>query len=510
MAYQSPLHIIKSISQEEEFEVNNTNLIRLRKRLLAELNLSGEATIIINGKTYSKDEIIKTIDHLLDSPDLELHEVIFNNSFLLRFLEDETLTLNPVLYRDLNVDWSTKQKLNQLIYERFIIQFKKGISTRTFTQSQQAIALFEFLPEDLKQICFDEVHRSLFTLHNFLNEIEHTIALDKKDDIRFLSFDSLSSFLNELNEEFEEIKYEIVNRMINIVVAYHNLKKHDKDLTKGISTTLVKIKCDPAQEKLIKSNHRVFVAGEDSSTDWSYLRYIVVAVVILINVLRACSKDQSPRVDNLTFINNTNAILAEIANKRNQKSLEDELSAYRTEIFNHSAMAERGSIGVVDEGVDINTGTNPFLHSFKQIVDSVEQRLNQNVKFENKTAYDLIVMRYDSTKTNIQAKYIKVNEATDFAFDKQSRFMFYFGNKLKRPPFFPDGSLSSLSRHEYFFDTPSVTSELLNANYCLDLGKKTGKKKSKKPPLFTLDSEFIISVKGRYTSNGISLNRIYE
>lgn len=506
MTYKSPLHIVKNLSDDESFEINQANLVRLRKKLLADLNLSGDITLNVNGKSYSKDEIIKTIDQLLDAPDLLLHEFIYNHSFLLRYLEDETLSLNPAAYKELVIPEDLQEKLNHLLYERIQLDLKKNISSRKFTPAKLTLRIIPFLPEQYQELLYEDLNASLTTLHSFLYEIEHSISLSHKKEIQFLSYASWAEFLNDLPDEFEYLKYDLINRTINIVVGYHKLSRHDSDLVKGISTVLTKMVCVDEQAVLIKSNHKVFTAGETS--DYGFLKYIGVAIIILVNVLRGCSKD-SPNFESTSvrYYNNASDIRNLLHEKENLKNPVNELNAFRVEVYNRTTINSL-SHGIEYTPVTPRNGTDPFYKGFKQSVDSVEKSLTETINLINETGFDLIVFCYDSAQTSIYSKYINNAESADFRFNKQSRFVFYFGHKLQRPPHIESRSAFPKISHEFFYVTSPATVEILNIPYRISL--KTKKSKSKKTPMVTFTTEFLNEIKDRISFRDLDLIRAYD
>jgi len=485
MTYQSPLHIIKGIAGDDAFEINDDNLIRLRKRLLAELNLSGETTITVNKKSYSKDEIIKTIDQLLGNPDITLHDFIFRHVFLLRYLEDESMVLHPHTYSEFFVPKELQDKLNALLYERFILQFKKGVSTRAFTHAQQAITLMGYLTDDLKIMCYEEAHRTLHTLNTFLYELEHNITLNNKRDIQFLSFDSFANFLNALPEEFEEIKYDLVNRGINIVVGYHKLSRHDKDLVISISSMLKKIICEDDQAKLIINNHSIFTSGSSSSSsDYSYLRYIGIAAIILFNVFRVCnksdSKDFSPGFDISSIKPLFSVPTARALNAGH------ELQLYQNEIRERAKVGNDLLESVLFDTLH-NAGKNPFLYGFKFSNDSALKSWNKNLEVHNKSGWDLILFTHDFAKIAIEPVYIKQNESALIRFKDQNRFVFYFGNTLMRARKVNDYGAKIPGYYEHFRN-PEHTG-LFTTTYRLQL--RQPKAKIQNDYTITVDSAFI-------------------
>lgn len=505
MTYKSPLHIVKNLSADESFEINHSNLVRFRKKLLADLNLSGDITLNVNGKSYSKDEIIKTIDQLLDAPDLSLHEFIYKHDFLLRYLEDETLSLNPAAYKELVVPEELHEKLNHLLYERIQPDLKKNISSRKFTQAKLALRVIPFLPEQYQELLYEDLNASLTTLHSFLYEIEHSISLSHKKEIQFLSYSSWAEFLNDLPEEFEYLKYDLINRTINIVVGYHKLSRHDKDLVKGISSVLTKMVCVDEQAILIKSNHKVFTAGEE--TDYGFLKYIGVAIIILVNVLRGCSKDNPNYESSIRYYNNASEVRSLLHEKENLKNPVNELNTFRAEVYNRTIINSTNN-GIHYETIKVGSGTDPFYKGFKQSKDSVVNSLTETVNLQNETGYDLIVLCYDSAQTSIYSKYINNTQSADFRFNKQSRFVFYFGNKLLRAPHIESPAAFPKISHEFFAETSPLTVEILNIPYLISLKRKNTS--SKKPAKVILKTEFLNEIKDHISFKDLDLIRAYD
>jgi hypothetical protein len=488
MSYRSPLHIIKGIAGDDAFEINDDNLIRLRKRLLAELNLSGETTISINKRSYSKDEIIKTIDQLLGNPDIGLHDFIFKHTFLLRYLEDESMVLHPHTHSELAVPDELQDKLSALLCERFIIQFKKGISSRAFTHAQHAMTLMNSLPDGLKSLCYEEAHKSLHTLNTFLYELEHSLTLSNKRDIQFLGYDSFANFLNALPDEFDGIKYDLVNRGINIVVNYHKMSRHDKDLVKDISTVLTKITCEDDQATLILSNHKVFMArssssSSSSSSEYGYLRYIGIAAIILFNVFRVCNKNSS---SDYSPTYNYSTIPGLSMPTAKASGAGQELSIYRAEI-NDRLTKKNPALSTFMFDTLRDPGQNPFLYGFKMGSDSTLASWNRSLKITNTTAYELIVFTFDSAQTAVFPLYIKQNGSGTIPFTNNNRFVFYFGNTLMRVKNISEFGDKVPGYYEYFSDTRHTG--LLFTTYKLSL--KQPKLKNKTPYTLKVDSAFI-------------------
>lgn len=463
MSYQSPLHIIKGFATEDSFEINDANLIRLRKQLLAELNLSGETTIKVNQKQYSKDQIIKTIDALLGNPNLELHDFIFNNKLLLNYLEDESQILNYNLYSKLELNENIKSKLENILYTRFIIQFKKGFNTHIFSQAEEAFFLMYNLSEKYKNICYVEVQKSLNTFTLFLNELESRIFEMQNNDLKFLTQHSLSAFINILPEEFEDQKNEITARLINLTVAYHNLKKYNKVILIGISSNLLKINCtDEEYIKLIRSNHNTFSSSATGvSSKWAYL---IFAFIFAFNALKYCSKNETTnsskneniKYNNIKLINNT---ISEKDIKGFRKMV-----AYR---FDKNATSD-------DNYIEKYTGNNPFLNPIFGTKNTLDKKKEHSLMINNNTDFDLIIFYFDSTIINFNACFIKQSERHKMYINNKINFIFYLGKNFTLKY---DEKNIALNRNcgfnykisEYFNSTNKQNIDLLSKTFELNL-----------------------------------------
>lgn len=514
MAYISPLHIIKGIANDASFEINDANLIRLRKKLLAELSLSGETTITVNKKSYSKDEIIKTIDQLLGNPDLELHEFIFKHAFLLRYLEDDSMMLSPQSYLGIDIPESVRPKLDGVMYERIIIQFKKGISSRAFTHAQNALGLMEPLPVHLRELCYEEAHKSLHTLNTFLYEMEVNMTSQNKNDIKFLGYESFASFVNALPIEFDDVKYDLINRAINIVVGYHKLSVHDRDLIEDISTVLTKINCEEEQASLIKSNHRIFTSkrssssfSSSSSSGYSPLKYIGIAAIILINILRVCNKSSSHDY-NYSYNPKYDFSSLSVPSAARAYNLSGEFMLYKAALYSRKQSSKDQSLGTLFFDTLYEVPQHPFEEGFKWGKDSTVFSWDRNLQIKNNTDLNLIVFCFDSAKTGMNTIYIRKHESDTIAFGNHVRLVFYFGDVLMRAKKMGALSENAPGYYEHFSESNANELDLLNTTYQILL--KQPKSKKKTGYVLTLNPDFIETKADEWKFKKFDLVEVYD
>lgn len=515
MSYQSPLHIIKGLATETDFQINDTNLIRLRKQLLAELNLSGETTITVNKKQYSKDEIIKTIDLLLNNPNLDVHEFIYNNLFLLKYLEDDSLTLNTNLYSKLEISETIKGKLENIIYDRFIVQFKKGMSVRNFANAEGALILMNTLTDNYKNECYEEVHKSLYTFSNYILEIEANIDDYKKDDLKFLTYQTLALFLNRLPEEFDDLKNEITVRIINLVVAYHRLSGHSTEITKGISTMLLKINCEEEHSKLIRNNHKVFsnTSSSSSSSETAPWRIIIFVIIVLVNVLRmgrGCSNNKSN--DNFQYSNN-NSFNALLNQQNKNETFNYQFDSYKNKVLDK--FKSNGNFNSTYKPSSFNTGSRPYSDNYLFQIDTSYSLWEHKFNIINKTNNDLIVFICDSLQKNYFPIYINKYDAFQVNIPKSFLIAFYFGNNFLSPQI-RESKIKEINElynshfRGFFADNNQTNIDLLCKTYKFTLSKQKSKKIKPVKCTLDLDSTFITNQKSKYEFKKYSLTQVEE
>lgn len=108
MQYLSP----SSLSGEPIVTPLDKKAIQLeRKKLFAELELSGETTLEMNGRSFNKNDIIQYYDDLLKEDGLKYHSVVAEDPVLLVFLETawigrkEKFLDNPAYAEEQFINW---------------------------------------------------------------------------------------------------------------------------------------------------------------------------------------------------------------------------------------------------------------------------------------------------------------------------------------------------------------------------------------------------------------------
>jgi TonB family protein len=503
MSYVSPLHLVSGMADDPAMALTPDNLVRLRKRLLAELNLSGETGITIKGNVYTKDAIIKTIDLLLKTENLELHDFIYRNPFLLSYLEDNNALIDIELYAKLIIPESIRQHYELLLSERVILQFKKGISSRKFAVAERALVMMNFMESNLRLACYEEVHRSLTAFYHFLWELKQTINRHSEREIDFLSYGSLAVFLNALPDSFSEVKRNIINTCINIVVVYNSFSNHNHALVMSISNMLLKLECEEEQSLLIRKNHKAFSAFRESPVTWrpplasgqktspatsnlDYRAFLWLIVgIILVSVLGNLASTENSYTDEPLSVSQSFLPME-------QSPVAQTISDFRERIHNDISTDPKDKFTYFSDSVHPFTGQSPFKNDIFRTEGAVFKNWNKSLHLYNKTAYDLIIFCFDSLKSSLKTVFLSKNDSVNLSFGNHAGFTFYFGNTLMKQK---DVMAVNDEGQEIFTKLHAHSEEILSKDYKIILKQNFNDLKE-----FTLDlkPDFLDDPKDEY------------
>jgi hypothetical protein len=297
MSYQSPLHILESL-QISPNELTDESVNRLRKKYLAEFNLNPTTTIDINGKAYSKDEVLKTIDSLKEVDNLAGHQNIFEKKNLLAWLEKPLKSRFPnqeikeIFDSNVNHDFYFPILINA--FEEYVDHY---IKCQQFRKIEEALVYIPNLGMERSSLIYESIN----------TEIENVIELlvvAKKDlspranrlKFRFITEPEWTDLLNSLPDGFDEVRTNYCFHATNYTAAIHTL---DLRWAYEISSQLVQTNCDPELKKSIDKNHSICSdnyfrseenagGGGGDTGGWGWIR-IVLFLIIIVARMASCS-----------------------------------------------------------------------------------------------------------------------------------------------------------------------------------------------------------------------------
>lgn len=291
MQYSSPFHHFPQESIATLAD-NPQQLRLIRKRLLAEIELSNTQSIWVNGRELTKFDVINLFDSLQNEKNLELHLAIFMEKDLLDFLEKGrtpsafSFTHNPKLADEGNIRFISpyyKETAFELLSKAFVkksaIPFSVFFSGTHLMTEQDTFDLYALLDKKLKLI-----HHTLKRLENKIEEGKEGITAA---DMENLALDKIVAILNTLPDDFAELK-ENIARDINSLGCDLITGGYDLFATRLFATALT-LNCSDYIKGYFDTNFKI---AKSNTSLWNrfleipfvkkYRELVVIALTIIL------------------------------------------------------------------------------------------------------------------------------------------------------------------------------------------------------------------------------------
>ncbi len=502
--YRSPLHILEDLNTDTTELSDSKFLLRLRKKLLAEFDLSNLPTIDINGKAYSKDEVIKTIDVLLGDSQMPLHSYIFANKGLLDFLENDKSNVRAGTLKSLTVPQEIVPMLSVLMFERILSNLKRAFFARDFGVINELFSYTPNLQEEEKSNLFEELNKNILNLNEHIKNLHERGCKNFKQELDYLRNPSFVRFVNSLPEDFDGTIYLFMCKIVNTMVSYQKLNGHDRACLFHISDNIRNIKGEETLMKLIRSNHEAFQQNysESSSDGMSAanivraLFLIVVLVVFLFNIFK--NDNSSSRFRNANLSYETNEY--------------QEFRSYRNYIltFRKGGSSKKYSDPKIEMKPSMS-GKSPFRIILNNGFNfAPTDTIALQLIIDNKTSHDLILFAFNGT--DAKAYYFFKNKADTLKLMDFNKMALYFGDSLAGRPSLKNSNLSVAllpSWEVYFAKTTNEALKIFSEDYILELEQpvkfKRSKNKNRKPGLPVIIFEDSFFEKGKFESERVKL-----
>jgi hypothetical protein len=284
LSYQSPLHILAHFDIDVK-TIDEAAIIRLRKRLLAEFNLSREITIKINKIEYTKDEIIQQIDTLKNLEDLETHVQLFQNKAILKFCEQPKKAENPSdILSVVFDDEATTPNAKAIILDAELSAMKYHLNSLDFLVPLKIIKFINHIGMENISEAYEIIWDVLIRVEDTIDDVtKETYKKGKYEHIKFLKRLDFYQFLNELPEDFHLVRNNISVSVINLTVR---IQQKDISFVRSISKNLLWLNCDPENKRLIKDNHKAYLSPAAGTGNTGVLIFRIAIVALFL--LRAC------------------------------------------------------------------------------------------------------------------------------------------------------------------------------------------------------------------------------
>lgn len=287
MQYKSPVKILSSFIPEEE--LHKIEFGTIKKRILAEFELSGQTTITVGAGDFSKNDIFSILENYRTQDDLKFHYLIAKNQALQAFLETnrpcETLVFKDECYK--NPEF--------IAFVSPFLAYSTGIFFASCIQNPDLPIRFinkatNLILSEHEQLVVDPVRQAVDQVLSEIESAEKELPSTKKMQEVTRCFSSrLIKVLRLLPHNlFHDVVDLYAQYGFNYVVAILRAKPQKVDYIKYCHTImgrLVVLQVSPVLKNEIAKLNYTFIRAKSGTTR----KRILLAVLILLLLFRFCA-----------------------------------------------------------------------------------------------------------------------------------------------------------------------------------------------------------------------------
>ncbi len=291
--YRSPIRL----AGLTDADIDAKALQLARRKMLAELELSGGSTFSVNDIALSRQDINDLFEELGDSEKRSLHITIFRNKVLLIFLETGQLQDGQIL--DLTgIDAAHRRYFSPIAAEAI-----RTLLQRLLREDDSAAVYYALLKEWYHLLDVQDADRAYqpafryFTTQN--NSLEELIRIEKTgvkaatEEIMRWATEKRLTLLNMLPDTFDNLRYQIASSLNNLSVAQE--KNGRVKAANAIIRLAAMVTTSNSLMQLIRENQSIYrnrlaLLGHSPKTLFSLLAKVAIFVVALIVLALALEK----------------------------------------------------------------------------------------------------------------------------------------------------------------------------------------------------------------------------
>jgi hypothetical protein len=233
LSYRSPYHILHYFGTLDLVE--DPELRRLQKKFIAEFNLSGKPFLIVNGKEYSKHDVLQILDESRVLQPDNMHRAIFNQAGALSFFENPKADIDIKsiqVFMSKETAASYHKELQELLLRALQERTKHLLSQFCYGSYLEQDILPHYLQAYQQEGLNLTVKQHIVDLIRFLSSWhDHKIHSDEleaklKEDLDFLMTGDFIDFMDSLSEDFEEheqVLYKAFVYFTDYCIRHYNL-----------------------------------------------------------------------------------------------------------------------------------------------------------------------------------------------------------------------------------------------------------------------------------------------
>jgi hypothetical protein len=307
MRYVSPFALLGIDGTSQA--VDRTVLQQTRKRLLAEFELAGNAaTVNINGKEFTKSELLALLDGLQDAEILGFHQTIHGNAALLKFLLHDQLPQGGNLgAAPGHADKKFIAFLSpyfQFSYEQVLdVAFRK----RDIRQLRNLNNMPLLVEPSAEEGCFRPVRREL---QKIMSDIDTAVQgrwpyRFEPREVELMANTTLVQCIDELPARMQALRDDYASHLLDLALYVWNNCNHDQvairllgqveNMKVGLEiknrASLLRVKMRPQQQTPPPSFSYSPPKSESSGMSTGRAIFIVVKIIVLLAIVgRTCNR----------------------------------------------------------------------------------------------------------------------------------------------------------------------------------------------------------------------------
>lgn len=301
MNYLSPFHILPDGIEIENL-TNKKVLKQARKLVLAEFELQGTTTIIINNQAFDKDAVLKYFEALEKDTNLHFHAEIYNNKALLSFLETSDIhTYKAAVIRIENIQYKREDDgflsfIAPYFTQNFSELFAKAIRQNDILVLDILLEKEFPLPQRFEVNAYQSVYRWYYSKLRIVESIEQKLGRKEfvlSNEINdLIDFEFIETF-NRLPTYFYNIRDRYAFQLYEIVVLLNNEFKRIS-LARAIVDAGLLFKVEHATMQYFKEAARVIESENKKAGrfNWIWL-YVIFQAILIISRISTCDNSSS-------------------------------------------------------------------------------------------------------------------------------------------------------------------------------------------------------------------------
>ncbi len=289
--YLSPLHFLPEGTALND--VSTKELLLAKKKLLAEIELSSDKTIILNKTVCTRNDVLNLFDQLLDDEEaLNYHFAIFQDKVLLEFLENRFVAILPVsIASNLKNDEGFINFISpyfEKVYTPLLIQCIKRLRLAEINILAANSCLMNYADRDKNYKAIDVLLNKYIehiAIHTQKIKADRDLAVPKSfivSEFEHYYDNSLITILNLLPEQFNNVRSEYCRALMYLAIALHFF---DTKLRVRIIKNVQNLRCSNSMRQTVQEIHDMLSKNDSPKSGPGRLFLYIIAAIAIMKII---------------------------------------------------------------------------------------------------------------------------------------------------------------------------------------------------------------------------------